>query len=448
MKHLFGTDGIRGVAGEPPLDPATVYAVGLALGDSLGEGARVVVGQDTRQSSAWIAATLTAALEQRGVAVAQAGVLPTPAVAFLTVQGDYAAGVMISASHNPFQDNGIKVFGASGYKLPDEEEAVIEAAIERYLAAGGLPSEPGAPLPHDGDAVRLRAAYVAHLASQFPSRGLAGLRIVVDCAHGAACAAAAEVFAALGARATVVANQPTGTNINAGVGALHPETLAQQVVAQGADAGLALDGDADRAILVDARGKVVNGDAVLLMAARELRASGHLEPPIVVGTVMTNLGLEMVLRQEGIRLERAPVGDKYVLDRMRSTGAVLGGEPSGHVIFGAEATTGDGLLTALHCFDLVARRRRPLHELCDGWVELPQRIINVRVREKTPLQELLPVQAAIQAAERYFAGSGRVLVRYSGTEKLARVMVEAQSAADVESFAASIAAALQAEVGV
>ncbi|MGN6594273.1 MAG: phosphoglucosamine mutase [Terriglobales bacterium] len=438
MKHYFGTDGIRGVAGEAPLDAATVYAVGLALGVDLGVGAHVVLGEDTRESSGWIAGTLAAGLATRGVHVAHAGVLPTPGVAFLAAHHGFQAGVMISASHNPYQDNGIKIFGPEGFKLPDAEEAAIERGIAHY----GEESV-GPPTPHPLSVDKhLRAAYVHHLADRFRSTDFRGLRFVVDCAHGAASAVTAELCASLGMEAEVLATQPNGRNINAGVGALHPETMAARVHASGADAGVALDGDADRAILADAAGGVVNGDCVLLMAARDLQATGELSPAVVVGTVMTNLGLERALAAEGIELLRTPVGDKYVLEKMRASGARLGGEPSGHVIFSAEATTGDGLLTALHCFALMARRRRPLRELCDGWQEMPQTIINVKVGRKLPLEELAGAQAAIRRAERDFAGAGRVLVRYSGTEKLARVMVEAAERDAVERHAQAIAQAL------
>lgn len=443
MKHFFGTDGIRGVAGEPPLDSATIYALGLALGDDLGAGARVVMGEDTRVSSGAIAATLAAGLAARGIEIAHAGVLPTPGVAFLAATGGFAAGIMISASHNPFQDNGIKIFGSTGYKLPDDEEAVVEAALLRYLdqpqpvfATPPVPSQP-----------ELRAAYVAHLAGHFRGTRFSGLRLVLDCAHGAASSVAAEICSTLGLEAEIIHAQPDGRNINDGVGALHPATLGERVRAAGADAGVAFDGDADRAILVDAAGGVVNGDCVLLMAARDLHATGALQPAEVVGTVMTNFGLERALQREGIQLLRTAVGDKYVLEKMIERGAHLGGEPSGHIIFSSQATTGDGLLTALHCFDLMARRRLPLRQLCDGWQELPQRIVNVRVGKKLPLEELAPVQAAIRQAEEQFRGTGRVLVRYSGTEKLARVMVEAESAAAVEQHSQAIAEALRAALG-
>src|SRR6185437_6458563 len=324
------------------------------------------LGEDTRESSGWIAATLAAGLRARQVEVDHAGVLPTPGVAHLARSDGYAAGVMISASHNPFQDNGIKIFGRSGYKLPDEEEAAIERAILGYRAQP--PAQPAAPpLAHDAT---LREQYLAALAQRFAATDFSSLQLVVDCAHGAASAVAGELCRRLGIRAAVTADRPDGRNINAGVGALHPAALGEAVRQAGADAGVALDGDADRAILVDAQGQVVNGDCVLLMMARELAATGHLKPAAVVGTVMTNLGLEHALQAEGIELVRAAVGDKYVLEAMRERGARLGGEPSGHIIFLDEATTGDGLLTALHAFDLMARRGKSLRALCEGWREM------------------------------------------------------------------------------
>lgn len=433
-KRYFGTDGIRGVAGEPPLDAATVHAIGLALGDDV-RGGTVVLGEDTRASSPAIAAQLAAGLVARGVAVAYAGVLPTPGVAFLAATGKFRAGVMISASHNPWQDNGIKIFGASGYKLPDAEEAAIEAAIEQYrhLPAAAPERQPTSP--------ELRAAYAASLAERFRDADFRGLRLVIDCGNGAASSVAAELCGRLGMRAEIIAATPDGHNINAGVGALHPQAMAQRVRESGADAGVSLDGDADRAIFADANGTLIDGDCVLWMMAHDL----HLTS--VVGTVMTNLGLELALRREGITLERTQVGDKYVLERMQERGVVLGGEPSGHVIFANEATTGDGLRTALHCFALMARTRQPLRALCQGWQALPQKIVNVRVGRKQPLAELRATQAAIHAAEQECQGAGRVLVRYSGTEMLARVMVEAADDAMVQRHAEAIAAALQHDLG-
>lgn len=442
----FGTDGIRGVAGEPPLDPATVYAIGLALGDDLrAHGpADVVIGQDTRESSGWIAETLAAGLAAREMQTASAGVITTPGIAYLTRTDDFAAGVMISASHNPYQDNGIKVFEHSGYKLPDADEAAVEAGIERYREQGLAPAR-RAPAEDAG----LRRRYVEYLRSRVAGVSLRGLSAVIDCGNGAASAVAGELFEGLGLRVHWLGDRPDGRNINRDCGALHPEAMARAVTARGADFGLALDGDADRAILADASGRLVDGDRVLYVAARDLLARGRLEPRVVVGTVMSNLGLEVALRREQIALLRAPVGDKYVLEQMLASGAVLGGEQSGHVIFRQDATTGDGLLTALRVLEIMARRGESLAALAEGFVAFPQKLVNVRVREKTPLEQLAATGEAIRAAEAAFAngGQGRVLVRYSGTERLARIMVEAASQGEVERHCQAIARALEAEIG-
>ncbi len=447
MKKFFGTDGIRGVAGQFPLDRTTVFAIGLALGEEMrarGQQA-VVIGEDTRESSRWIAATLVQALHRHHVRVEHAGVITTPGIAFLTSGAGIDAGVMISASHNPYQDNGIKIFDHSGYKLPDAEEAAIEQRLEQLLAAGLQAPE------IDNTAVvvnhQLRERYLNYLLAAVDHAGFSRLRLVVDCGNGAASALAGDLFQRLGALAEVIHARPDGRNINLGCGALHVETLGEYVVKSGADAGLALDGDADRAILVDAHGHVINGDLIMLAAARELRAQGQLQPATVVGTVMSNLGLQVALSAAGISLERAPVGDKYVLERMLATGALLGGEQSGHVIFRGYATTGDGLLTGLKIFEIMARRGQSLAELVAGFRAFPQQIVNVKVKEKLPLETLPTVVAAIAAAERRFGDRGRVLVRYSGTEKLARVMVEGESEQAVAQEAQTIADALRASLG-
>lgn len=445
-KAYFGTDGIRGVAGEPPLDPATVYAIGLALGDDLNSrGAEaIVVGQDTRESSPWIAETFAAGVADRGIRALSAGVITTPAVAYLTRTGEFAAGVVISASHNPYRDNGIKIFGHSGYKLPDAQEAEIEARLARHLAAGVAPRR--LTLTPDGG---LRDRYVAFLADRLRGNGasFSRLRVVADCGHGAATSVAGDILRRLGLEPVFMGNRPDGCNINDSLGALHPEAMAARVAALGADAGFSLDGDADRVMMADASGRIVDGDRVLFLAARDLHARARLLPPCVVGTVMSNLGLELALRPLGIRLERAAVGDKYVLEAMLANGSVLGGEPSGHIIFRHDTTTGDGLLTALRVLEIMARHGVSLAELTAAFQAMPQKLVNVRVREKTPLPELATVQSAIADAERHFGANGRVLVRYSGTEKLARVMVEAASQADVDHHSQAIATALRKAVG-
>lgn len=444
-KQLFGTDGIRGVAGEYPLDAATVYAFGLALADDLlrrhQDAPRAVIGADTRESSPWIASTVAAGLDSRGVAADYAGVVTTPGVAYLTRTGAYSAGVMISASHNPFEDNGIKVFGHSGFKLPDSEEHDIEAEILRLRGNAVEPRR--RELTPDPS---LAARYLDFLASTV-SVEFEGLRIVLDCGNGAAYQLAPELFRRLGAEVLALNVSPDGRNINLNCGALHVEALRDAVLAAGAKFGVAFDGDADRAIFVSQTGKIVNGDAVLLMAGRALRRAGKLRGDTVVATVMSNLGLERALDADGIRMTRTPVGDKYVLEQMVELDAVLGGEQSGHVIFREFATTGDGMLTALQVFEIATLAGKGLDELTADLQVYPQKLVNIRVREKKGLLERPAVASEIRRVEEAFAGTGRVLVRFSGTEPLARVMVEGQDLAQVESFSASIADAIRREMG-
>jgi phosphoglucosamine mutase len=459
MRKLFGTDGIRGVAGEPPLDPATVFAIGLALANALqqkGEPPRVLLGQDTRESSDAIAATLTAGLIAGGASVENAGVMTTPGIAHLTHTHAFAAGIVISASHNPWQDNGIKLFGPDGFKLPDATELAIEqeifAQLERSAVADrralDLWAAAAPPVVNDAD----RAEYVRFLLAAFPGLSLRNLHVIVDCANGAASAVAPQLFAELsatgqGGTVTFTHASPDGRNINAGCGALHPEVAGAEVVRHRADLGITFDGDADRALFADATGKVVNGDAVLLLIARDLKQRGQLTHDTVVATTMSNMGLEAALARSGIQMLRAPVGDKYVLEQMLATGATLGGEQSGHVILRDLATTGDGLLTALAVLDLLARTGQSLAELTADLKTFPQVIVNVRVREKRPLDTIARVAAAITEAERALAGTGRVVIRYSGTEALARVMIEAEDEAQMRWHAEAIAAAIRAELG-
>ncbi|HOL70121.1 MAG TPA: phosphoglucosamine mutase [Bryobacteraceae bacterium] len=448
VRQLFGTDGVRGVAGEFPLDPKTVYALGAALGDiasRMAPSPEIVIGMDTRESSPWIAGHVAGGLRKRGAAVRFAGVTTTPGVAYLTRTNSFVAGVMISASHNPYRDNGIKIFGHSGYKLPDEQEHAVEQEIFALLEAGVEP-QPVELTPDAG----LGQHYIDYLASTL-GRSLSGLKLVVDCGNGAASALAPKLFERLGARVTAIECSPDGRNINLGCGALHIEKLQKTVLDCRADVGVAFDGDADRAILVSRSGKVVDGDAVLLMCAKALHAKGRLTgpdgQPAVVATVMSNLGLERALAARGIKLLRTPVGDKYVLEEMLRTGAVLGGEQSGHIIFSEYATTGDGLLTALRVIDTVLEAGSDLDELTSELEVYPQRLVNVRIKSKKPLSELPAVNEEIRAAERDFGSAGRVLVRFSGTEPLARVMVEGPDLARVEAAATRIAAAIERDLG-
>jgi len=449
-RKLFGTDGIRAVAGQSPLDAITIYAAGVALAHSLHRSCaspRVLLGRDTRESGPWIAATFAAGVRSGGAEVESAGVVPTPAVAFLVRKHGFQAGVVISASHNPWQDNGIKLFGADGFKLPDVVELAMEDEILHHAAQLTAPDP--ATLPAVEDKAAYANDYIQFLVDSVPGLKLAGLRIVADCANGAAAAIAPELFRRLGANATTLLHtEPDGRNINAGCGALHPKHVAEEVVAHGAQLGLTFDGDADRCMLAGAQNNVINGDAILLMAGRDLKARGMLTGDLVVATTMSNMGLEAALKRSGIRMLRAPVGDRYVLEQMQQHDAALGGEQSGHILLPHLATTGDGLLTALVVLDLVARSGKTVEELTADLKVFPQVIVNVRVREKKPLEGFPAVVAAIQAAEKELEDTGRVVIRYSGTEALARVMIEAESDAAMRRHADAIADAIRTELGV
>ncbi|MGO9240342.1 MAG: phosphoglucosamine mutase [Bryobacteraceae bacterium] len=447
-KQLFGTDGIRGVAGEYPLDAATVYAFGRALGEWAGaaaqkrghDSARVVIGMDTRESGPGLASTVAAGLRRSGSIPVFAGLTTTPGVAHLTKVEDFIAGVMISASHNPYHDNGLKVFDHSGFKLPDEIEHGIEQRIFATANGGG---EPGAESV-EPDA-SLDRHYIEHLASTFGA-SLKGRRIVLDCANGSASYLGPELFAMLGAEVVAIACRPDGRNINLNCGALHVEPLRAAVLAQGADYGAAFDGDADRCMMISQRGKLIDGDHAMLIAGRALHAQGRLRgdtnEPVIVATVMSNLGLERALAGDGIRLRRTAVGDKYVLEEMLRRNLPLGGEQSGHVIFREFATTGDGLLTALRVIEQSEATGRSLDELTADFHIYPQRLVNVRFKVKRPLEALAEVQSEIRATEEEFGDAGRVLVRFSGTEPLARVMVEGPSEERVDFRVQRIASAI------
>jgi phosphoglucosamine mutase len=454
QRQLFGTDGIRGVAGEFPLTKQSTYLIGRALGHDLvltQPRPQAVIGQDTRESSRWIADRIAEGLAAVGVEVHSAGVITTPGVAYLARSRNMAAGIVISASHNPWTDNGIKVFSGDGFKLTDERELAIEKEIFALLQNPSSADDTALKVPRPslpGEA-ELRHAYIKDLASSVKS-DLGKVRVLVDCGNGAATAEAPELFRTLNVQATFVHISPDGKNINEQCGALHPETLGRQVAESGGkfDLGVTFDGDADRALFCDAQGRVVNGDAVLLAAARDMNARGNLKGGLVVATTMSNMGLELALKHSGIRMLRANVGDKYVLEEMLKTGATLGGEQSGHIIFrDGDSTTGDGLLTALRLMDIIVRANNPLADLIGDLKVFPQRIQNIRVREKVPFAQVPAIQHAIQSAERELDGNGRVVVRYSGTEALARVMVEAESDSKMQSITAAITAEIQKALG-
>ena len=448
MRHLFGTDGIRGIAGEYPLDPSTVERIGLALAWTLreeekAENPRILVGRDTRESGMAREPALARGIAPGGGAVSLVGVVTTPAVAHLTLSGGFDAGVVLSASHNPYRDNGIKVFSRRGTKLPDSEELGIE---RRILGADFNPSPRHAPEP--AAAEDLLERYLGSLARCVgEGKPFQGVSVVLDCAHGAAWRIAPEVFARLGAKTELLGDTPDGRNINTGCGSMHPEELSKKVLQEGADIGFAFDGDGDRVVVVDRAGRVLDGDFILYLTAEDLHERGVLDGDAVVATVMSNLWLEKALASRGIRMIRAAVGDKYVLEEMLRGGFVLGGEQSGHIILLREATTGDGVLTALKFLDLLRRRRIDLAAWAGTVTRCPQVLINVRVGSKPPLESLTEIREAVARVERELAGTGRVLLRYSGTEPVLRVMVEGEDEARITQSAFELKDLVAARLG-
>jgi len=443
--ELFGTDGIRGVAGQFPLDQATVFRIGSALGTVLKNSShpvRVVLGKDTRESNEWISRTLASGLAWSGAQVADAGIITTPGVAFLTRRHEFSAGVMVSASHNPFEDNGIKIFSPAGAKLAEAEELEIERLIK---VLPELPdSKENAPQTIPGAVEE----YVEHLVSLIPAGfDFSRYRLVVDCAHGAACHVAPLLLARLGMKAHTLNTEPNGRNINLQCGSLHPETMVETTRAMGVDLGVAFDGDADRATFATREGRRADGDHVLYALAPFLARHGSLKGRAVVGTLMTNLALEQALARQGIGLKRTAVGDKYVLEEMLRSGISLGGEPSGHIIFSDLSLAGDGMITLLEVLRLLAETGQPFDELLRNYQPLPQLIRNVPVREKPALESIPGVTRAITECSKELGERGRVVVRYSGTEPLARVMVEGAKAQAVEDHTARIAAAIETALG-
>ena len=430
MGKLFGTDGVRGVANSE-LTPELALALGRAVVGGLeapppGSGrARplVVIGRDPRASGALLEGALVAGICSAGGDALLAGVIPTPAVAFLTRYYGANAGAVISASHNEMPDNGIKFFGPAGFKFPDEQEARVEAAVAGPGQSAPRPT--GAGVGRVSVAADAAEVYLAHLLDGIPDLG--GLRLVIDCAHGAASAVGPEAYRRAGASVTTLACEPDGENINDGVGSTHPDALQAEVVRAGAAVGLAHDGDADRLIAVDERGELVDGDAILAIAALDERERGGLPSGTVVTTVMTNLGFRRAMAEHGIEVVQTAVGDRYVLEEMRAGGHILGGEQSGHIIFLDRATTGDGVLTALRLLAVVARTGRPLSELARVMERLPQVLVNVRVADRGGLERATEVHEAIGAEVARLGDRGRVLVRPSGTEPLVRIMVEAET---------------------
>ena len=451
-KQLFGTDGIRGVPGEYPLDDPTLDRVGLALGEYLNANGtssgsqsvrpRVLIGRDTRESGPHIAERIARGLAAAGAEPVSAGVLTTPGVAWLVNREGFAAGVVISASHNPYHDNGVKLISSTGMKFPDVVEAILEGTIlaprEAFEAASEMRLHDNEQIDDDYlEGLREAALHGAKFA---------GMKIVLDCANGAASKLAPRLFRSLGAEVEAMNDTPDGRNINASCGSLHPEAMQRRVVETGAALGVAFDGDADRAIFSSGSGRLVDGDGVLLVAGRFLNSARKLKGDVIVGTTMANLGLERALEKSGLTLTRTAVGDRYVLEEMQRIGANLGGEQSGHILFLDDATTGDGMLTAVKIASIVSLCG-PLDALVADLKIFPQKIVNVRVKEKPPLDSLPEVSRTLTEAEKALGNSGRVVLRYSGTEPLARVMVEAEHEDDVRRWTDALAEALRTAIG-
>jgi phosphoglucosamine mutase len=449
VKTLFGTDGIRGEAGKFPLDSPTVTAIGFSLAEHLAErepNPQIIIGRDTRESGESIERALIEGANKAGVECLSAGVITTPGVAFLTRKHSASAGVVISASHNPYQDNGIKIFAPSGEKMDDSVERMIEADI--FAQTKLAPSE-STPVPASPELQeKLHQEYLSFLAGEIGSElSLEGLKMVVDCANGASSALAPVLFTRLGAKVIAINASPDGRNINRDCGSLHIDSLRQKVDDERADLGVAFDGDADRSLFIDNNGNFVDGDATMWALASHLQSHGKLKDNTVVATVMSNIGLEIAFRSAGIQLVRTDVGDKYVLEKLLELGASLGGEQSGHIIMPELSLAGDGMITALCLLRALRESRKTLAEMTAGFKQYPQILVNVRVREKVPFAELSSVQAAVTEVEELLSQKGRLLLRYSGTERLARVMIEGEHQRQIEEYAARIARAIEAEIG-
>ena len=454
MKALFGTDGIRGEAGRFPLDPATVSAIGFSLAShlaGLGDTPKIVIGRDTRESGEAIEQSLIQGAVRAGAKCLSAGVITTPGVAFLTRKLDASAGVVISASHNPYQDNGIKIFAPSGQKMDDSVERRIEADIHsknggNHEALNRTSQKEGLAPAHEIS--ELREKYLSFLANEIgKDLNLAGLTMVIDCANGASSALAPALFSRLSANVIAINATPDGRNINRDCGSLHIDSLREKVVQERADLGVAFDGDADRSLFVDSDGNFVDGDATLWALATHLQAHRRLKDDVVVATVMSNIGLEIALRSAGIRLVRTDVGDKYVLERLLRLGASLGGEQSGHIILPELSLAGDGMITTLCLLRALRESRKTLTEMTIGFKRYPQILLNVRVREKVPFTDLASVRTATNEVEELLSQQGRLLLRYSGTEPLARVMIEGEDQSQIEDYARRIAGAIKREIG-
>jgi phosphoglucosamine mutase len=455
MKKLFGTDGMRGEAGKFPLDAATVEIVGSSLAnhlrEKLGRSPLIVVGRDTRESGTWLEQALVRGATEAGAEMRSGGVITTPGVAYLARSLSADAGVVISASHNPFQDNGLKIFAPGGKKLDEETERLIENDIFAKTEMLGAADSKGSESQVSTSTIEtglLQSRYLNYLADEV-GRGLSlnGIKLVVDCANGAASVLAPALLERLGARVIAINNSPDGRNINLNCGSLHMQQLQSEVLNQHADLGVAFDGDADRSLFVDAKGELVNGDGSLWVLAKYLHARNELAHEIVVVTVMSNVGLELALKSRGLKLVRTDVGDKYVLDELLRSGATLGGEQSGHIILPKLSLAGDGLITTLALLRVVVEERKSLQQLTEGFEVFPQVLVNVRVTQKRPFAEFDSIKKVAREIENELGARGRLLLRYSGTESLARVMIEGENQAQIDAFAGRLAAVIQETLG-
>jgi phosphoglucosamine mutase len=450
MKALFGTDGIRGEAGRFPLDPSTVNAIGFSLASHLANtrhAPEIVIGRDTRESGESIEQALIEGANRAGAKCLSAGVITTPGVAYLTRALQADAGVVISASHNPYQDNGIKIFAPTGQKLDDSVERLIESDVAANAEQPAVSNASNRSASPDLERI-LREEYLNFLARKI-GRGLElqGLTIVVDCANGANSMLAPTLFSRLGANVIPINASPDGRNINRDCGSLHIESLQRKVVKERADLGVAFDGDADRSLFVDAEGKFVDGDATLWVLGKYLQSHGRLKDNTVVATVMSNIGLELALQSEGMRLVRTDVGDKYVLEELLRRGASIGGEQSGHIILPELSLAGDGMITVLCLLRALRESQKTLAAMTEGFKQYPQILLNVRVREKVPFGELASVRSEVDEVEELLSQKGRLLLRYSGTEPLARIMIEGENQFKIEGYAQKIANAIEREIG-
>lgn len=440
MKKLFGTDGMRGEAGVFPLDEKTIRTVGESLAiqftEKLGRIPRFIIGRDTRESGDWIAEAFCRGAASKNAVCESAEIITTPGVAFLTKHFDFDAGIVISASHNPFHDNGIKIFSPTGKKLDEATEKVIEQYIFDKKNENNERIE---DILNAGKASEYQNAYLDYLKDEFKNLRLDNFKMVVDCANGAASNLAPQLFESFGAKVVCIYNQPDGKNINHDCGSLHLEKLQGKVIEEKADFGVAFDGDADRSLFVDEKGNLVDGDATLWMMAQHLQDHGKLNNDSVVATVMSNIGLEIALKSKNIDLLRTAVGDKYVLEELINTNSSVGGEQSGHIIFPHKSLVGDGMMTTLYLLETLVEKDKTLSKMTEGFSRYPQILVNVKVSKKLPFEEVAEIKEASEKVEKALEGSGRLLLRYSGTENLARVMIEGKNQQEIETLAASLA---------